>query len=64
MTWSENYSVKLELILTETVHYSSRWTMRIGYGPSKAVYFRKTIKTGSVSFSGDHDQLPCSVRIR
>ena len=38
-----------------------RWTMHTGCGRSRVVFFRRTTRTGSASFSGDPDLLPCSV---
>lgn len=38
----------------------SRWTMHTGCGRSRAVFFKRTIRTASVSCSGDPDLPPCS----
>lgn len=41
-----------------------RWTMHTGCGRSRAVFFRRTTRTASVSFSGDPDLPPCSAQTR
>ncbi len=41
-----------------------RWTMHTGCGRSRAVFFRRTTKTASVSCSGDPDLPPCSSQTR